>query len=142
LTPVVVDSSVVLKWFVPEKHSDRAASLLDGSFELAAPDLLVPECGNILWKKIVRKELSAQEGRTILRALVRAPVAIIGSRDLIEASLEIAVGFGRTIYDGLFVALAVARECRLITADERLARAFAAGPLKANVVGLGAWDGR
>ena len=38
---VVVDSSVALKWFVPELHSDRAASLLETSIQLAAPDLLV-----------------------------------------------------------------------------------------------------
>src|SRR5688572_19818269 len=46
LTTAVIDSSVAVKWFVPEVLSEQAAHLLDGSWELVAPDLLFPECGN------------------------------------------------------------------------------------------------
>lgn len=140
MTPVVVDSSVAMKWFVPEVLSDRALRLLDGNFELLAPDLLIPECGNVLWKKISRDQLGAEEGRAILHALGRAPIRIVGSPALIEAALEIAMVFRRSVYDALYVALAVARECVLVTADERLARALVAGPLGPNVRSLGDWD--
>lgn len=140
MTPVVVDSSVAMKWFVPEVLSDRAARLLDGSFELFAPDLLIPECGNVLWKKISRDELRAEEGREILQALGRVPMRIVGSPALVEAALEIATTCRRTVYDGMYVALAVARGCALVTADDRLARALAAGPLAPNIRRLGEWD--
>jgi predicted nucleic acid-binding protein len=140
LRPIVVDSSVAMKWFTPEDLSERAQRLLDGNYQLLAPDLLIPECGNILWKKISRNELTPEEGRAILQALVRAPMRIIGSQALVEAALEIATAFRRTVYDGLYVALAVARDCVLVTADDRLARALATGPLAANVRSLGEWD--
>jgi predicted nucleic acid-binding protein len=136
LTPVVVDSSVALKWFVPEVLSDQAADLLDGSHELLAPDLLFAEFGNILWKKIGRRELKIREGREILAALERVPFVVTPASELLRPALEIAVAHNRTVYDSLYVALAAARGCTLITADDRLARAFAAGPLAPHVRAL------
>ncbi|MEO8383259.1 MAG: type II toxin-antitoxin system VapC family toxin [Acidobacteriota bacterium] len=58
---VVVDASVAAKWFLPEIHSDAAARLLDPTIALYAPDLIVPEFGNILWKKIRRAEITPVE---------------------------------------------------------------------------------
>jgi predicted nucleic acid-binding protein len=129
VTTVVVDSSVALKWFVPEVHSDRAASLLGTSIQLAAPDLLYPEAGNIVWKKVGRGELQPDEGREVIAGLRRVPIAIASSSVLLEAALEIALAHQRTVYDSLYVSLAVARDCDFVTADERLANALGAGPL-------------
>ncbi len=139
MTTVVVDSSVAMKWFVPEVHSDRAASLLETWVQLAAPDLLYAEAGHVLWKKIERGELSATEAREVVAGLRRVPVAISPSGDLLEAALEIALAHRRTVYDSLYVALAVARECDFVTADERLANALAAGPLGSRVKALSAY---
>ena len=141
MTPIVVDSSVAMKWFVPEVFSERALRFLDGNQELLAPDLLIPECGNVLWKRISRSELTADEGREILQALAGAPVRIVGSQALVEPALEIATAFRRTVYDALYVALAVIQGCVLVTADDRLARALGSGPLGANIRSLREWDG-
>lgn len=40
---VVVDASVVIKWFVPEAGSDAASRLLASEDRLEAPDLLFAE---------------------------------------------------------------------------------------------------
>ena len=40
---LVVDASVAVKWYVPEIHSEAAAKLLSGPYELIAPDLILPE---------------------------------------------------------------------------------------------------
>jgi predicted nucleic acid-binding protein len=139
LTPVVVDSSVAVKWFIPELLSERALRLLDGTFELLAPDLLIPECGNVLWKKISRNELNPEDGRVALQGLLRAPVKLVGSQALAEAALEVAIAFRRTVYDGMYVALAAARGCVLVTADDRLVRGLAGGPLAGSVRALREW---
>lgn len=139
MTPVVVDSSVAIKWFVPEILSEQASRLLDGTFELLAPDLLIPECGNVLWKKVTRNELGLEDGRAILQGLIGAPVRMVGSQALAEAAFEVAVAFRRSVYDGMYVALAAAHDCMLITADDRLARALAGGPLAGNVRALRDW---
>ena len=137
----MVDSSVAVKWFVPENGSDRAAALLDSSLRLAAPDLLYPEAGNVVWKKVERGELSTREARDVLTGLRRVPIAITESSQLLEAALEIAIGSHRTVYDSLYVALAVARDCDFVTADERLANALAWGPLASHVKTLATYGG-
>ena len=51
-----------------------------------------------------------------------------------EAALEIAVRTGRTVYDSLYVALAVQLDGRLVTADEKLYNALKDGPLGARIL--------
>lgn len=46
------DASVVVKWFVPEIHSDKARRLLNAPHEYVAPDLPFAETANTIWKKI------------------------------------------------------------------------------------------
>lgn len=136
MTAIVVDASVAMKWLVPEDLSEEAVRLLDGSFDLLAPDLLFPECGNVLWKKVIRGELSAAEAQPILAELARAPLLVVPSRPLLEVALPIALDTRRTVYDALYLAVAVLKDCALVTADERFARALEGGPLAKHVRAL------
>lgn len=134
---VVVDASVAIKWFVPEALSPEAEGFLDGSFDLTAPDLLLAEVGNVLWKKTARGEIRAAEGREILQALDQVPLRLVPSGDLVTAAFDIANAYGRTVYDSMYVALAVACDGVMVTADERLARAMGSGELAGHVRFLG-----
>jgi predicted nucleic acid-binding protein len=120
MTVYVVDSSVAVKWYVPETHSDSAALILDEGNELHAPDLLPAEFGNALWKKSRRGELSGSEVRSIVEAFPAVPLQMYSSLRLLEAAIEIALQTARTVYDCLYVALAVALNSTLVTADARL----------------------
>ncbi len=133
---VVVDSSVALKWFIPENLSEEAGSFLDARVELLAPDLIYPEAGNVLWKKVGRGEIEPRDARDILAALGRMPLSVVSSSLLVEAALEIALAHRRTVYDALYVALAVARESVFVTADDKLVGAIRGGPLAAHVEAL------
>lgn len=53
-------------------------------------------------------------------------LAIVLMEELIEDALSIALANNRTVYDSLYIALAVQRGVNLVTADERLANAVAA----------------
>ncbi len=64
---VLIDASVAIKWVVKEPGSAEAVLLLDR--RLVAPDLLCPECANILWKKVARGDLSRDEAEVAARAL-------------------------------------------------------------------------
>lgn len=57
----VVDANVVAKWFVPERLSEEAVRLLDDKHDLASPDLLWPDIGNVLWKKSRVGQLTVPE---------------------------------------------------------------------------------
>jgi len=120
----VVDASVALKWYVPEIHSEDALRVLEPGNRLHVPDLLHAEAGNILWKKSRRGELSTGEARRIVHALLVAPLTTHASAALLEGALDIATRTDRTVYDAMYVALAVALGGPLVTADHRLANAL------------------
>ncbi len=127
----VVDASVVLKWFVPEIHSGAARRLLDAPHEYLAPDLLFPEAGNAIWKKVRRGQLTAEEGQQLVADLVTVAVDTVPSRELVKDAYILAVATGQTVYDAIYLALAVRLETQLITADVRLEKSLSAYPMVA-----------
>lgn len=120
----VVDASVVIKWFVPEIHSDAARRLLALPHEYVAPDLLFAETTNTIWKKIRRKQLTAEDGRRLVADIGRIAVDTISCRALAEDAHALANATGRTVYDAMYLALAIRVNTRVITADDRLEAAL------------------
>ena len=47
---LVVDASVAVKWFVEEDGRQQALQILDLD-EREAPDLIIAEVANVIWKK-------------------------------------------------------------------------------------------
>jgi predicted nucleic acid-binding protein len=122
---LVVDASVVVKWYVPEGGSTEASALLNRPEQRLAPDLLVAEFGNVLWKKVRTGELTTSEAREIANAFVSAPPVVLRpSAPLLAAALEIASIYGRTVYDALYLAVALSEGCPMLTADARLVQAL------------------
>lgn len=116
---IVVDASVALKWFVPEVHSDAAVRLLDSDVPLCAPDLILAELANTLWKKTRRDEITPQQASETMTAFRRLDVEIQPSNDIVPAALVLATSLGRTVYDCLYLTLAIARNTVLVTADRK-----------------------
>ena len=116
---LVVDASVAIKWFLPEVHSPAAIRLLDPQTYLFAPDLIGPEIGNTLWKKVRRDEITREEALEILGTFETLNVEIYPSMVLLPAAFELATALDRTVYDSLYLALAIAQNCALVTADRK-----------------------
>ena len=122
----VVDASVVLKWFLPEPDSAAADLLLEkflnDEVELLAPDLMLVEAANALWKRaMIRKELSADEATLIYRDLLTVPLSLSPSGAVADAALQAALKHNHSVYDALYCALAIQRQCDFVTADRTLA---------------------
>ena len=133
MTQFVIDASVAAKWFLPpsgEPLSVEALRLLagyaDGRFRFAVPDLFWAECGNILWKAVRQGRLSHSVAEKAILALKDRSFPTTSSLELLEDAFSIAATFDRTVYDSLYVALAVRLKADMVTADERLANALAA----------------
>jgi predicted nucleic acid-binding protein len=121
---LVIDASIAMKWVVEEPGTAEALALRDKD-RLAAPELLVPECANILWKKVQRKELSKDEALLAAGLLEGAEIELLPTRSLLEAATRLAIELGHPAYDCMYLALAIDRDCRFVTADEGFRRKVA-----------------
>ena len=121
--PLVVDASVALQWVAPEATSGLAAGLRDG--RLTAPDLLIPECANALWKKAARGEFTVAEARHAALTLATAPVKLVATPPLLERAVLIAIELDHPAYDCFYLALTEALGTVCVSADHRLARIVA-----------------
>ena len=129
----VVDASVAAKWFLPadgETLADEALQLLRrytaGRIRLTVPDIFWAEFANILWKAVRRGRWTKASADAALAAMKERNLPTVPSFDLLHEAFAIANAFDRSVYDSLYVALAVNSKAELLTADERLAHALAA----------------
>lgn len=123
----VVDASVVLKWLLAEP-SERAQAVLeehlDGSDRLIAPELLYYEVGNVLVTKV---RLDAKAISEIFGYFLDLHIESysLGTEEY-HASIDLAHKYKLTVYDAAYLALALAINVKLVTADKRLATRAAA----------------
>jgi predicted nucleic acid-binding protein len=132
----VIDASIAIKWVVEESGTKEALSLR--RHRILAPDLLVAECANILWKKVRRKELLEEEAVLAARLLARADIALEPMRALLEPATRLAIALDHPAYDCAYLALAEMRDCEFVTADKSLSRKTLPAGLAAKVVMLNA----
>jgi predicted nucleic acid-binding protein len=121
VTTHVIDASIALKWVVEETGTPDALVLRQRA-RLIAPELLLAECANILWKKVRRGELSKDEAILAARLLEGADIELVSTRSLLESATSIALELDHPAYDCVYIALAAASSCRFVTADDRLLR--------------------
>jgi len=122
----VVDASVVLKWFLPEPDSASADFLLEEFLnegaELIAPDLILLETANALWKRVkLRHELSPEEASLIYRDRLTLPLSLSVTGELADRAFQLAIKLICSVYDAVYCALAVERGCQFVTADQTFA---------------------
>jgi predicted nucleic acid-binding protein len=137
---LVIDASVAVKWVLPEDDAPAALRLLDEGGEFLAPELLAAEVSSAVLKKVRRGLLRAADGPGLVAALLQAPVRTVPTRDLVPAAFPLALRLGCSLYDGVYLALAVAADADLVTADGKLLRAAKTWPpLSRRVRALGTW---
>lgn len=122
--PVVVDTSVAVKWFFDEPYSARALQLLEtfreGISRPLAPDLIYPEFANAVWKRVALDRLSPEDGAAIITTFLGLPLEITPSLPLLLPAYRLALEHRRSLYDALFLALSLQAGADLVTADEPL----------------------
>jgi predicted nucleic acid-binding protein len=115
---LIVDSSVATKWVVDEPGSNRARALFL-SDECWAPNLIIAEVGNALWKKRRMNLVTAEQAMAALEALPPRLV-LFDMPDLAPRAVQIAVHLDHPIYDCFYLALAERERAPLVCADGRL----------------------
>lgn len=120
----VVDTSVTLAWYLPEEFSPAARvwqdRLLAGNARLLVPALHYWEFANALRTLAVREEIEDKSALEILDLHLDAPLeaAEPDRREILNVAFEL----GATVYDAVFIALALAHDVCLVTAERSTTR--------------------
>ncbi len=128
---IVLDTSAVVRLYVPDGPlPDGLEEGVDAAWRseaiLLAPELLLAELGQVLWNKERRGEIAEAEADQIHDEALDLPIDLVGHRELLADARALARLRDLTVYDGLFLALAIARGAELITADGTLESAYTA----------------
>ncbi len=130
---IVVDASVVVKWFCPEEDEAVAQRLLESEQRLIAPALVRVEVAAAITKKARRGEMSPARASAVLdlwyEAASGGPLVIVPDQHDLPAASHIALAIGHSLHDCLYLALAERHGVPLVTADRNFhRRAGAAHP--------------
>lgn len=130
---LVLDSSVAVKWALPESGSPKALALRDDArnnvHELIAPDVFASEVAHALTRAERQKIIPVGEALTHLMDILQAGPALQSFLPLLPRAVEISSQTRVAITDCLFVALAEQEQCKVVTADERLLRNLPGSPV-------------
>lgn len=118
---LVVDASAAIKWVVEETGSDLARGL--EHYELIAPEFLRLECLNVLWRRIIKGQLQEAEIPEMRRLLDALPIEFCAVEQHLEEILRLSVFLQHPVYDCAYLALALAYDVPVITADRRFVSA-------------------
>ena len=129
----VLDASVAVKWSIPSANETLTAQsvqllqrYVNGEINFIVPDVFWAEVGNVLWKGVRQRRWPQVLADAAAEEIKDRNFLSVSSLALLPEALRIAFFHDRSVYDCLYVALAVQFNVEMITADERLANALAA----------------
>jgi len=116
----VIDSGVYASVIVKDEFYEVCRKYMPQ--KKSTLDLAFAEAGNVIWKHVKMGRIDASEvtkRAEMLRKLVNTS-RVYRVEDCIVEAAKLAVGHDVTVYDALFIALAVKLNTKLITTDEKL----------------------
>ena len=119
---IVVDASIVVKWFINEQYSDLALTIrdrfVDGQLELLAPDLLHYEVLNALkYSNFFSKDNLANAATSLENyGIIQFP--LIG--DYAQKVVKLAEVYNLSIYDAAYIGLTDILDVCVYSADKKL----------------------
>ena len=116
----VIDSSVYASVVVKDEFYENCKKYM--TVRKATLDLAFAEAGNVVWKHVKMGRIKPEDAvrRTeILQKLINTS-EVYKSEDILVEAIELAVKYDITVYDALFVALALKLNDKLVTTDRKL----------------------
>ena len=134
MTKGVLDTSVLIKFVLPEDHSDAARNIIEqhlsSVLEFSAPEYILVEAANVLWKRVTRNHLLPGEAVQALNSLRQIGLMLVPESQLLDDALMFAANTNIAVYDALFCVLAHQQQVPLITADLPLVARLRNSPIQ------------
>jgi predicted nucleic acid-binding protein len=124
----VLDSNIGVKWVLEEDLSEKARSLREefvhGAHEFLSPNVFLAEVAHALTRAQRQGRINSSEVEVFMADVLTTLPEFRSYYPLLSRAIEISVRARVGVYDCLYVALAEAEGCELLTADDRLVRAL------------------
>ena len=124
MSTYVVDACVAVKWFLPEVHSEAALRFRDPAHQLHLPALSIVEFGNVLCKKVKREEIAIADSEAVFTLFRQLPVTFHPDEECLPLAFDLAHLTQRSLYDCLYLALAIGVHGKMVTADRKFFNAL------------------
>jgi predicted nucleic acid-binding protein len=122
----VIDSSVAVKWAIPETDTAKALQLREdfrnGVHELLAPDVFAIEAAHARTRAERQKRIHVGESKMFLTDLLKTAPRFHSFHPLLMHACDISSKMRVGVYDCLYVVLAEQEGCEFITADDKLVK--------------------
>lgn len=116
----VVDSSVVIKWFVNEEGHENSLYVLDSGLPIIAPDFALCEVANVLWRNVRKGFIIEEQMVQAIHALPTMFDRLIPSTVLLSKAVQLAKELEHSVYDCLFLAAAEQDvDYKFVSADKK-----------------------
>ncbi|WP_255568110.1 type II toxin-antitoxin system VapC family toxin [Brevundimonas sp. PAMC22021] len=115
----MVDASVAIKVALHEPDSPIAVAALRAQ-SWSAPDLIFPECANIIWKRRRMGDITHEQAIQAVELIETMNLYVEPCRRLFSRAVQLSVAFDHPAYDCFYVAHAEQLDAALLTADRKL----------------------
>lgn len=123
---IIIDSSVAIKWYLPDEHDDKALAIksdfTDGIVLIAIPALFFYEVNNIFRTASKSLRIAKEDSIKAYQNLLELNFMVYSSKELFKVALEKALIEDITSYDASYIALAEYLQVPFYTADEKLVK--------------------
>jgi len=116
----VVDAAMVVKWILPESHSQRARTVAQPGNVVLAPDVILSQIGMNLRTRVRIGELTEEEADDILRIVGLMPLQLHRTWSLAPEALEIERRLRCSMPACIHIALALREDAVFVTSSRDL----------------------
>ena len=124
-TNIIVDASVVAKWFLADEEDASLAleikqDFLQQKISISAPLFILYEVNNLLNSAARSVRIDERVAKEAYEGFLDLNFLVYSSKNLLKATLAVALGYNISSYDASYVALSEYLEVPLFTADKKL----------------------
>ena len=121
----VVDASTTLKWIFDDEEDVVAArkllsDYLLGQVLLFVPSLWLVEVANAIKAAVLSGRVSRKKGESLLELILNAKPKIISFDSYVKTAFVNACKYKISVYDSVYLTIALENETPFITADKKL----------------------
>jgi predicted nucleic acid-binding protein len=117
----VIDSSVALRWVLPELGAEGAEPYLEAE-DSVGPDIVLVEVANVLGKKVRAGNMSAGDATVALQIVRDGFARLVASETLVSRTLELSIVLSHPVYDCVFLTCAERLQTTLVRRDALFAK--------------------